>query len=295
MQVFAPLYYNDFKCIADKCTHSCCIGWEIDIDEDTLRTYEEAIGEYHELIRASIDYTDAPHFKLSANDRCAHLDDRGLCKIITECGEDLLCDICREHPRFYNLNSRGLEVGIGMSCEEAARIILTSDAYANFTVVDKRDTNAPVRDFDTVAERERIYEILSDGAPYGQRLEKIYTAYGVSPKILSDEEWREEISALEYLEEGHRELFSAYTSDERTPPEYEKILERALAYFIYRHTGECADAEEFRASLGLACFMERLFASLVKTEGADAFLLGRIISEEIEYSEDNTENIKLIF
>ena len=110
MQVFAPLYYNDFKCIADKCTHSCCIGWEIDIDEDTLRTYEESVGKYHELIRASIDYTDTPHFKLFANDRCAHLDDRGLCKIITECGENFLCDICREHPRFYNTTARGIEV-----------------------------------------------------------------------------------------------------------------------------------------------------------------------------------------
>ena len=31
MKLYAPKYYNEFKCIADKCTHSCCVGWEIDM------------------------------------------------------------------------------------------------------------------------------------------------------------------------------------------------------------------------------------------------------------------------
>ena len=35
MKLYAPEYYKQFQCIADKCTHSCCIGWEIDIDEIT--------------------------------------------------------------------------------------------------------------------------------------------------------------------------------------------------------------------------------------------------------------------
>ncbi len=29
MNTYAPDYYTEFKCIADKCTHSCCVGWEI--------------------------------------------------------------------------------------------------------------------------------------------------------------------------------------------------------------------------------------------------------------------------
>lgn len=40
MKLYAPEYYKNFKCIADKCEHSCCIGWEIDIDEETLKKYE---------------------------------------------------------------------------------------------------------------------------------------------------------------------------------------------------------------------------------------------------------------
>ena len=128
MKLYAPKYYKNFKCIADKCEHSCCVGWEIDVDKDTLEKYKKLESGYGAAIRGSISTEDTPHFKLSADDRCPHLDERGLCKIILSVGEDYLCDICREHPRFYNYTSVA-EVGIGMSCMEAARIILSSPDY----------------------------------------------------------------------------------------------------------------------------------------------------------------------
>ena len=29
-----PEYYDRFRCIAGACKDSCCIGWEIDVDEE---------------------------------------------------------------------------------------------------------------------------------------------------------------------------------------------------------------------------------------------------------------------
>ena len=299
MDVFAPRYYKDFKCIADRCKHSCCVGWEIDIDEKALAIYNSAEGKYIDRIRSSIDYADTPHFALSDGERCPHLDSRGLCRIITECGEDFLCDICREHPRFYNRTSHGLEVGVGMACEEAARIILTSDSYAELIPLDVSDGEPLRAEFDSTSERGRIYEILSDRAlPYRERLGKIYSEYKLDLTAIPDGEWREVISSLEYLDGRHKELFLSYTVAASVPCEYEPYLERALAYFIFRHTAHAQHAEEFRTYLGFACFMERLLASLISRGACDesgVILLGRIISEEIEYSEDNTENIILTF
>jgi len=299
MDVFAPKYYKNFKCIAERCTHSCCVGWEIDIDEKALAIYNSAEGKYIDRIRKSIDYADTPHFALSDGERCPHLDSRGLCRIITECGEDFLCDICREHPRFYNKTSHGLEVGIGMACEEAARIILTSDSYAELIPLDSYDGEPLMAEFDLTSGRGRIYEILSDrNTPYRERLGKIYAEYNLDLTAIPDGEWREVISSLEYLDERHKELFLSYTATASVPCEYEPYLERALAYFIFRHTAVAQDAEEFRTYLGFACFMERLLASLISRGACDesgVILLGRIISEEIEYSEDNTENIILTF
>ena len=60
----APAYYPRFSCIADKCRHSCCIGWEIDIDSDTLQTYAGMADGYGKTIRASIDPSETPHFQL---------------------------------------------------------------------------------------------------------------------------------------------------------------------------------------------------------------------------------------
>ena len=45
MKTVVPHYYKNFKCIADKCRHSCCVGWEIDIDDDTLEKYRNLEGE----------------------------------------------------------------------------------------------------------------------------------------------------------------------------------------------------------------------------------------------------------
>ena len=296
MKLYAPRYYKSFKCIADKCTHSCCIGWEIDIDEDTLAKYASFTNGYGLKINQSIDLEDTPHFRLKDDDRCPHLNKNGLCDIITNMGEENLCDICREHPRFYNDTARGKEVGIGMACEEACRIILTSDDYDKFTEVGEENGETEQFEFDAIAERERIYTVLSDRSiPYTERLAVLYNRYDASPALLSDIEWRNVIDSLEFLDGSHKELFLKFTSDTSVAKEIEPFLERALAYFVFRHCSDACDNANFLARLGFCLFCERLMASIINAEDVkqlhDTIRLSRIISEEIEYSEDNTESI----
>ena len=293
MKLFAPEYYKSFKCIADKCRHSCCIGWEIDIDPDTEEVYKALEDGYGEKILKSIDFDGTPHFSLTENERCPHLDSNGLCRIICELGEDYLCDICREHPRFYNYTSRGLEVGIGMSCEEACRIILDSEDFGIVELEDDREEYSS-EDFDAVVFRDRVYSILKEPLPYEKRLERICREFSLSLAVLSDGEWRDVIDTLEYLYPSHRQLFSAYSSCPETDGKYEKQLERALAYFVFRHCDSAIDYDGFRARLGFALFCERLLSSLIST-GADVYESARIISEELEYSEDNTWDVVNLF
>ena len=86
-----PSYYKDFKCIADKCTHNCCIGWEIDIDEDTANYYKNLGGEIGKRMRECIDFSETPHFILGEGDRCPFLNGDNLCDIIINCGKEHLC------------------------------------------------------------------------------------------------------------------------------------------------------------------------------------------------------------
>ena len=301
MEIYAPKYYLDFKCKASNCKHSCCIGWEIDVDKNTLEKYTNLTANYKDEILNSIDYAPTPHFKLLKNERCPHLDQNGLCKIISNLGEDYLSNICREHPRFYNYTPSGLEVGLGLSCEESCRLILSSPSYCKFIKVGLSNENEENFEFNPLPIRDKIFKILQDKRlPYKQKLGVIANDFSVNLKELSDGDWNEVLSSLEYLDESHKELFSNYSSSvSSTPSCIELYLERALAYFVFRHLTKAQSEYEIKSYLGLCLFLERLLCSVLRAR--KAFSLNEIIplaitlSEEIEYNEDNVESILFQF
>ena len=96
-----PSYYKTFQCIADKCEHSCCIGWEIDIDEDSYDYYMGIEGAFGERLKEQTVTEDEEHsFVLRKNGWCPFLDQNKLCDIYSELGEEALCEVCTEYPRF---------------------------------------------------------------------------------------------------------------------------------------------------------------------------------------------------
>lgn len=295
MKLLAPSYYKNFKCIADKCKHSCCIGWEIDIDDDTLDLYADIEEPYGEVIRDSVDFDDVPHFRLTDEERCPHLDSAGLCKIITEFGEDHLCDICTDHPRFYEDTKKGKTVGIGMSCEEACRIILTSEDYRIVEIDELEDDDqySVKNDFDSIEYIEDLYKKLStDGSSLKEKISKIID---INTVHISKNSWIEILDKLEFLNESSRSAFENFDTDISVLPEFEKKLERALAYFIFRHCSGAKTIAEFNIALGFGCICTFLIASIVKHQNkADINEATRTVSEEIEYSETNTEILKNI-
>lgn len=40
MNLYVPDYYPAFRCIAERCRHTCCAGWEIDIGGESPRQGE---------------------------------------------------------------------------------------------------------------------------------------------------------------------------------------------------------------------------------------------------------------
>ena len=125
MKTIVPDYYPEFHCIAGACRHSCCIGWEIDIDEDTRQLYREIPGEIGRRLSEQIDDSgEVPCFSLDERERCPFLNGDGLCDIILQLGEGALCQICADHPRFRSFFSDRTEMGLGLCCEAAADLIL---------------------------------------------------------------------------------------------------------------------------------------------------------------------------
>ena len=68
-----PDFYDAFCCTAERCRHTCCRGWEIDIDADTAARYRAMEGPLGERLRAAIDWSDGASFRLAEDERCKKL------------------------------------------------------------------------------------------------------------------------------------------------------------------------------------------------------------------------------
>ncbi|WP_244833317.1 flagellin lysine-N-methylase [Clostridium sp. BJN0001] len=128
-----PYYYKDFKCIASECTDTCCAGWEIVIDSDTYKKYKNVTSDFKKTLDENITkYEDGEKgFKL-INERCAFLNDDNLCEIYKNLGKDSLCYTCRMYPRFTEEYGNRREIGLSLSCMEAARLILKDENKVTF-------------------------------------------------------------------------------------------------------------------------------------------------------------------
>ena len=124
-----PEYYEKFSCIASRCKDSCCAGWEIDIDEDSYAYYNSVEGKFGKRLKESMYEADPDddgggyRFKLKGKKRCAMLNDHNLCDLYTALGEEALCEVCTEYPRFSLIYGDVEQKALSLSCEEVGRIL----------------------------------------------------------------------------------------------------------------------------------------------------------------------------
>ncbi|MCR5202149.1 MAG: flagellin lysine-N-methylase [Lachnospiraceae bacterium] len=119
---------NRFKCIAGDCPNSCCIGWNIVIDKDSVKRYKALPeNEISNRIISGIHASDNKfYFKNHDNGRCYMLDADNLCHIQRNYSEDMLCITCRKYPRLiYKANDTRL-VSFSASCPVVAHYLINS-------------------------------------------------------------------------------------------------------------------------------------------------------------------------
>ena len=290
-----PDYYKDFKCIADKCKHNCCIGWEIDIDCDTAEYYKAVGGDIGKRMREHIDFGDVPHFILGEGERCPFLNSQNLCDIIINCGEEHLCTVCAKHPRFENELPDRCEIGIGMACEEAARLILSQKEP--FRLV-----GAPKTDDEIIILRDRIIEFLqNEKFSIDECISQMLSLCGTRESEKSLEKWADILLSLERLDEKWTEYLCLLQNPINSDRFGEYISKREseyrsmLVYFIYRHFANAPDLYEGAARACFAALAYRIIyalgAATYNKNGSfslcDQTELCRLFSSEIEYSDEN--------
>ena len=307
-----PEYYYTFKCIADKCGDNCCIGWEIDIDDETCTYYNNVGGSFGGRLQGSI--SDGS-FILGEDERCPFLNSNNLCDIYTTLGEEHLCRICTEHPRFYEWFGSFKEGGIGLCCEEAARMILSCDmALTEKSVPEEDDTKCDEELLSTLlSARELMTEHL--------RADKLAPAvctmldfaeelqYRLDNGDYSLPEWRvtsapekADIAAILRFFAGLEpidphwpdKLRGLLTDASKLPPltsEEEVCLRRIGEYFIYRYFLKGVFDGEILSRVKLAAVSVWLIGWLWRNDKAvslnDRAGLAKNYSKEVEYCEEN--------
>lgn len=300
MKTFVPDYYPKFHCIAGRCRHSCCIGWEIDIDEDTLDLYDSIGGGFGKRLKNNIEDGDPPHFRLCADERCPFLTSDGLCDIILTLGEDALCQICSDHPRFRNYFSDRTEMGLGLCCEAAAAIILSEKSPMTLICMEDDGEEEFGLSGEETAFFERRAELLrilwDDTMTVSGRLAQVLRKSGAVLPEYSCERWIEVFKSLECLDPARNKLLDD-GSDSGLPAEYDTAVVKLAEYFLYRHLAGTLDDGRFAERAGFAVLSARMicrmWAGILAKKGTlsadDMAECARMYSSEYEYSDENTE------
>ena len=101
----------------------------------------------------------------------ALLNEKGLCDIMLNLGFDKVSQICDDHPRFRNFYSDRTEIGLGMSCEAVAKLILSKSEKTQLICIEGEDELLWPEEEDFLAIREEIFAILQNREiPLKQRI-----------------------------------------------------------------------------------------------------------------------------
>ena len=289
-----PDYYDKFKCIADRCTDSCCIGWEIDIDPETLKMYGKESGELGEKLKKNIKDGS---FILTEGERCPFLKADGLCELICRKGEGFLCEICSEHPRYYEYCGEHLDMGIGLCCEEACRLLFCESTPLTFVTEGEGELDEETEEL--LHLRKELTDRIQDKANY---LDELFLSFNEDIFELwehfepYDDRWTETSS---YIKEHFDRLI--YLKDEFNAYIAERSYEyrRLAAYLLHRYFMRSVYSAPSVILRGISLYMKTqylwdicVYHKTSKFDLADRIDTVKYISKQIEYSE---ENIDMLF
>lgn len=308
MKIIKPSYYDQFHCIAGACPDSCCQEWDVQVDAISAKRFLSLPGALGDDLRQKLKYTDGNEYCLEiTNRRCPMWRQDGLCRIQAELGEDALCQVCKTFPRLRHDYGDFVELGLELSCPEAARLIFTAplappivqelldDAEAEYDQVDMeillRTRNHALR----ILEEHPLPEAMTLLLLYGYRAQDELD--GAEPIVWNPEEelafarrvagncdW----TALRAFYAELDILTPRWAALLRSPtPSFPTILSRMVRCGIERYWLQAI------SDLDLICRVKMIIAGtlLVGHLGGDPVVTAQLYSKEIDNSIENLEAI----
>ena len=283
-----PTIYHKFQCKADQCENTCCQLWTIDIDEPTAERYHSMTGSLGESLRQAITVDDeGSHFIFSkAQPMCPLLNEKGLCKVVLELGEEGLCDTCHMHPRFYKYIEDLELCGVGLSCEASVELLAQQEPmdFLLFTIEDDHNEFKPEERLTL----HNIFELLAfdldpnlfqyTPKPSKQSFKELLDLYKQTEPI--DENWTAQVNTLSSKLDQLTASVQTYIQQEDM-----SLFNKVYQYILYRQIDMLSDYS-LESILAYAKDGTDYILIVSALEGQPLKQITRW-SQQIEYDEDN--------
>ncbi|MGN0347458.1 MAG: flagellin lysine-N-methylase [Lachnospiraceae bacterium] len=130
-------YYEEFECLASDCPYTCCKGWRVQLDDETVMKYQKAKGPEGIKLSLLIQKNPAvgPVLRQICG-KCPQLTKVKLCRFQVQGKEDHMPLICRLYPRVSIRFGDIQEITMELSCPESARLFLKNQGRLSFHEVD---------------------------------------------------------------------------------------------------------------------------------------------------------------
>lgn len=309
VEISKPAYFDDFRCIASLCPDSCCKEWDVQVDAASAAMYRALPGNLGDRLRAVLKDQDGEVVMAQSDGRCPMWRQDGLCRIQAELGEGALCQVCRDYPRLTHDYGDFVELGLELSCPEAARLILNASG-APAVCLKRPGDAAPEYDSDAMevlkTTRHHALKILPYGTA-GEALASLLVFAYQAQEALDGGEWL--LPQPEKLLAQAKSLarpgdlggiFEFFLDLEILTPQWRQMLQagrgagdwteqhRAMArYMVERYWLQAVSDYDLVGRVKLIC----VSCLLVKTLGGDPVHTAQLFSKEIENDVDNIDAI----
>lgn len=300
MKIVKPTFYKNFKCIAGDCPDSCCQGWEVDADSDSLEYYKTLDNSLEIKKRIdsvlSKDEFDNTIFTLAQKKRCPFLNDENLCDMHIAIGGEHTPYTCRTFPRFIYDFGATREIGISFSCPVASDMMYNTESFDFETEVNSdlptlNDIDAE-KYFLLYKGRAEAYKIAKDkNKSIRERLNDLLDL-GVllQEKLFPYDEGGDDIA-----------FFDVFKNPELINPEWKEKVEifslkqvsdtqsneNILMYFLYKYLMQAVYDDDALSKIKMA-----VIGVLINTYfGEDSWTV-HLWSKETEHSQYNMDRYK---
>ncbi|MBS6334354.1 MAG: hypothetical protein KH418_10520, partial [Veillonella sp.] len=230
---------------------------------------------------------EGSHFIFSkAQPMCPLLNEKGLCKVVLELGEEGLCDTCHMHPRFYKYIEDLELCGVGLSCEASVELLARQEPMdlLLFTIEDDHNEfNSEER-----LTLHNVFELLAfdldpnlfkyTPKPSKQSFKELLDLYKQTEPI--DENWTAQVNTLSSKLDQLITSVQTYIQQEDM-----SLFNKVYQYILYRQIDMLSDYS-----------LESILA--YAKDGTDYILIASALegqplkqiarwSQQIEYDEDN--------